>query len=677
MAVGFGSLEIARSGLYVSERGLFVTGHNLSNVNTPGFTRQQAIIATSQYTNNGKYQLGLGADIQKIRQIRHSFLDNVYRKEAQTLGYWETRQKTFQDVQAILGEPMGNGLQKVMNQFWDSWQELSKEPQSLTVRALVKQRADSLVRYFNHVGSQLDKLQSDLDSEIQVRINEINNITENIARLNIKIKEVEATKDTPNDLMDQRNLLIDKLCRLIDCEVTEMQDGQIDITVGGYFLVNKGSSEVITAKSNKTGSTFVAPYIEKGNTLLPLRGGILKGLLESRGEVEGSRGSSENGSPYNKIDLVFAFNLNDNADQKDFLAGKIRDIVKQYTDKGIEVRLGYTAFDDSGVVVPTSFHNAALGADGEPDVSGFINGVNLLTFTDSASSGGKGIEALSQAADDPAWDRNTARQYVLISKNAIDTTGANEAIKKLNNGNIRTLVISDSSNRASMDSIGVTTGDRFIDINDSTADSISGIVSESIRNNVFGGKNNGLNIISDVRERLNLVLSSLVREVNRLHRSGTTLDGKPGEDFFVVDNSFYPLEMGNVRLNKNLSNLNNIVSSIDGSPGDNTIALEIAAVRHIPMLGRSGRVLGIDDFYREMVMVVGNGGSEAKRVADSQRSLVNSIDNQRLSISNVSMDEEMTAMMKFQFAYGASAKVLNVLDEMIESIVNRMGIVGR
>ena len=85
MAVGFSSYEIARSGLKVSERGLFVTGHNLSNVNTPGFTRQQAIIETNpyitEYGKNGKlFQYGMGADIQETRQIRHTFLDIVYRQ---------------------------------------------------------------------------------------------------------------------------------------------------------------------------------------------------------------------------------------------------------------------------------------------------------------------------------------------------------------------------------------------------------------------------------------------------------------------------------------------------------------------------------------------------------------------------------------------------------------------
>jgi flagellar hook-associated protein 1 FlgK len=174
MAPSFGSYEIARSGLMANERGLYVTGHNISNVNTPGYVRQQVImtekVGAAKYGKSGIYQLGLGADIQQIRQIRHAFLDNLYRQENMNLGYWEARNKTLRDIEVILGEPMGEGLQSAINQFYDAWHELSKEPESLTVRALLVQKAESLVNQINHIGEQISRLQGDIDSEIRVRI---------------------------------------------------------------------------------------------------------------------------------------------------------------------------------------------------------------------------------------------------------------------------------------------------------------------------------------------------------------------------------------------------------------------------------------------------------------------------------------------------------------------------
>ncbi|NMA33625.1 MAG: flagellar hook-associated protein FlgK, partial [Clostridiaceae bacterium] len=309
MGVSFASYEIARSGLTVNERGLYVTGHNIANVNTQGYVRQQAMIKNGPVetvlTRAGLMQFGLGADIQEIRQIRHTFLDNIYRQENTTLGYWEARQKTYIDLQAILGEPMNSGLQNVLNQFWDSWQELAKEPDSLTVRALVRQRSEALVQHINHLGEQLDRLQNDLNNEIMVRIDEINEITRQIAKLNVTILKNEVSGDTASDYRDQRNTLIDRLTKLVKVDVIEMQDGQVDITMGGYFLVQKGVSTDLYAAERKTGENFYVPKLAGTDIEVPVKGGILKGLMESRGEVSGAIGSYENGTPNTKADVVF------------------------------------------------------------------------------------------------------------------------------------------------------------------------------------------------------------------------------------------------------------------------------------------------------------------------------------------------------------------------------------
>jgi flagellar hook-associated protein 1 FlgK len=686
VAIGFSSLEVARSGLFVNERGLFVTGQNISNVDTPGYTRQQAIIATANYKDNVTYQLGLGADIQKIRQVRHSFLDNVYRGESQPLGYWEARQKTFQDIQAIFGEPMEEGMQYVMNQFWDSWQELSKDPGNLTTRAIVRQRGSSLVQYLDQIGQQLDRTQKDLDSEIKDKIEEINIITENIARLNVKISESEISGDTANDMRDQRNLYIDKLSKLIGCQTFETQDGQVDITVGGYFIVNKSNSEKIVTVPNEKGSMFSSPAIKDGDITLPITGGTLKGLIESRGEVKYSKGSTENGSTNDKVDLVFAINTSDNILQRTNLVNNIEAIVKAYKDKGMQVRLGYEVFDSTGIK-SSSFGGKFF----TEDIDQFRNAVGTDVPSASAQNGeaaalGAAMNAVISADDTDNWN-NTARQFVLISDTKINTAGMKELSGRLQAENINTLVISDGSNAIyskELSSLAETTGDRYLVSGALTPDTDDDIklmdeVIESVRNNVYGDVSTTGNIIPDLRKRINLLVSALAREVNRLHRSGMTLGATShqGSDFFVPVDSNYPMEMGNIQINPKLRDLNEIVASYDSTSGDNTVALQISDLRHMMMLGNSGEIQSIDGFYHSTLMWIGDDGAEAQRVAEGQGSLVNSLDNQRLSISNVSMDEEMTNMMKYQFAYGASARVITVLDEMFESIVNRLGLVGR
>ena len=153
MPLSFG-MDAALSGLAANQKALEVTGHNVANLATAGYARQSVIMSSSTPLRYGNWYLEMGCDVEEIRQIRHTFNDNIYRTENNNLGYWESRSKAVEDVEAILGEPMTKGFQTALNNFWDAFQELSKAPESLTVRALVKQRSDALVNHLNQVGNQ-------------------------------------------------------------------------------------------------------------------------------------------------------------------------------------------------------------------------------------------------------------------------------------------------------------------------------------------------------------------------------------------------------------------------------------------------------------------------------------------------------------------------------------------
>src|SRR5690606_25921408 len=180
-------------------------------------------------------------------------------------------------------------------------------------------------------------------------------------------------------------------------------------------------------------------------------------------------------------------------------------------------------------------------------------------------------------------------------------------------------------------------------------------------------------------KRLNALINTMLREINYLHRSGMNIKDPPGygEDIFVVINPAGPLEMGNIRLNPNLSDLSLIAASRTGDAGDNTIALEIANLRNKAMIMDKMGLVSLDDYYQYIILTVGNRASEATNIAESQGRLVEAADAQRTAIAGVSMDEEMTHMLKFKFAYDAASRVLNIIDSMIETVVNRLGLAGR
>ena len=702
MAVGFSSYEIARSGLKVSERGLFVTGHNLSNVHTPGFTRQQAIIETNpyitEYGKNGKlFQYGLGADIQETRQIRHTFLDIVYRQENTIQGYWDTRSKAFQDVEAILNDPMGDGLQGVMNKFWDSWQELSKEPESLTARAMVRQRGQELVYYYNHIGNQLDKQQTDLNSEIQVRVNEVNNITSQLAKLNTQIAAQEINGDKANDYRDQRNLLLDRLSILCDAEVNEMQDGQMDVTLGGYYLVTHGQSKNLYVQANAEDGEFFYPKLEGTDIKVNIKSGILKGLMEARGEVPGIKGRTENGTPDDKMDITLAIDVSAGTGTylttlKDRITSYINDIKLSGVDYNIRfVTMGSTSDFFLNKVYDKNNIDEFLTTDKDA----------LFTAgTDEDGSFGELIDQLTGLNNDSNGFRQDANKFTYVftnkSINGDSGTALGDAatyINSLNNMGMKVSVVSDKDYFTSgkIDGGGnpevgwsvITsgTGGSLYDIDGDTA----------VYNSMFGNWKTdlvaamsnippSLNIVSDIKIKLNAMLNRMVNEINALQISGMTLDGKPGVAFFETIDSNYPMEMGNLKLSTALlsdSGLNNITASKTTAKGDNTVARQIANLRDVDILVNSTGKVSIDEYYRNLILELGYGGMEAERIAISQLTVVKAVDGQRTAISGVSMDEEMSNMMKYKFAYDASSRVLNIMDSMMETIITSLGKVGR
>lgn len=500
MGSTLGSYEIARSGLYVNERSLIVTGHNLANASTTGYVRQQAIIATSRYTTEGgRFQIGQGAQIEQTRQIRHTFLDAIYRRESTAYGYWQTRRNAVSDMETILGDPSMRGvdgdlniggLQNVMNQFWDSWQELTKDPSSLTVRSLVRQRAVTLADQINHVGKQLDNMQYHLNDEIKVRIDEVNEITGKIAKLNTEIGYNEINGDRANDLRDQRNVLLDRLSALTNIEVQEMSGGWVYVTAGSNVLVNRGMNTEIYLDRSETYAPFHVPKLKGTGEEIEFKGGIIKGLLDSRGE--------------------------------------------EFFCKGSTAEL----------------------AENPPDV-----------------------KSLS---------------------------------------------------------------------------------------------------VSDVKRLLNTMVKNMVEELNTIHKSGKDLKGNAGVAFFEKITDSLDMGPGNIRVNSAITaDVNLIVASKSGDKGDNEIAKEIANLRSKEIFGAVGQKVSTDEYYNRLILSIGSSGMEAASNEKSQGILVQSSDNARKAISGVATDEEMSSMMKFQFAYGASSRVLNVIDEMIETIISRMGLVGR
>lgn len=255
----FHGLETSKRSLFVQSTMMQTLGHNIANASTDGYTRQRVnASATRPLAMPGMYnsvapgQLGTGVQYDSITRIRDSFLDLQFRRENETLGSWSIIDNTIRSIEGFFNEPSDNGLRSVMDKFWNSWEVLNRDPSLLSARVEVVGAASNFTNMLKHIDESLTKLENDIQSSINIKVNEANDIIANIASLTDTIKRVEGMGDNANDFRDQRDLLIDQLSTIIDVQVTDGEGGDITILAGGINVVENGESTPITADAAAT-----------------------------------------------------------------------------------------------------------------------------------------------------------------------------------------------------------------------------------------------------------------------------------------------------------------------------------------------------------------------------------------------------------------------------------------
>jgi flagellar hook-associated protein 1 len=239
----FGGIEIAKRSLFSHQAALSTTGHNISNANTKGYSRQvvnlvaaRPIEAPGMMRSNTAGQLGQGVEFDYIRRVRESFLDSQYYSENKYYGEWSVRRDTMEKLEAIFNEPTDSGVRQTIENFWSAWQDLSKEPDNLTARAVVKERALALVDAFNHTSKQLKDFAADITENLDVKATQINTYLGQVARLNREIFRIEGLGNDANDLRDQRDLIMDDLSKIINVTVERTENGY-NLRMGNTNLV--------------------------------------------------------------------------------------------------------------------------------------------------------------------------------------------------------------------------------------------------------------------------------------------------------------------------------------------------------------------------------------------------------------------------------------------------------
>lgn len=283
MSTFFG-LNVARLGMQAQQKALEVTAHNVANANTPGYSRQVARMAATlpMPYPNGKGMLGSGVMVEEIARIRDDFLDMQIRKELQTHGHWHAAADVLNQIEMTFMEPSSTGFNAVLTGFFNGWQELSLNPESTPVRSALVENSNVLVNSVKHINEQLKTIRNQIDTNITLKIAEVNTLAEQIKDLNTQIARLTSINETPGDLMDRRDLLVDRLAELINFSAQETPQGALNIYIGGRALVSEGRAYKLTVEpsAGMVDGWFTAPQIvwERDNSAVNFKNGEIAGL---------------------------------------------------------------------------------------------------------------------------------------------------------------------------------------------------------------------------------------------------------------------------------------------------------------------------------------------------------------------------------------------------------------
>lgn len=317
----FYSLQIAKSGLYVSQKALEVTGNNISNANTKGYSRQRLDVSPSSNFTNGSISVGSGVVIDKVEQIRNKYLDTQFRNENSLNNELSFKTFSLNYIEGIISEPSDYGLNASLSDLFNSIEALSYNAQDTNLREIVVQNAVKLTDNFRLISGNLIDYQQDVDNNVSLMVEEVNRLGEQICALNKTIFSHETKGLQANELRDRRGVLLDSLSALIPVSTQETTDGRFKVKTGSSFLVDNFSVNKLEVKASSTknqlnGNPVNKIYWQGSDTEVEIKSGKIKGLLDIRdGATRDNQGIPYYINEFNVLanDIISGFNDINNA----------------------------------------------------------------------------------------------------------------------------------------------------------------------------------------------------------------------------------------------------------------------------------------------------------------------------------------------------------------------------
>lgn len=558
MASIFSTFNTAKSGLTVHQSGINVTSHNIANSSTVGYSRQRAKIQTSRPITLGAEagQVGTGAQISAIERVRDSFLDYQVRVETAELGKYSTKLDYLSQVEGIFNEPSDTGISTALSDFFDAFQELSKQSTSSSTRVVVTQKTKTLCDLLNNTYSKLEKLQENSVESLKNSVKEVNSILEQLTTVNNQIRIASITGDNPNDLMDSRDNLLDELSSKFGIDVDKTQFNGNDITATGIGanlnpLVNSEPNGEVTRLS------FISEIKDNGNGSHTISYFV-------NGDTEKPKNITVSGLAITDVDKLKQSRI--------LLTNANGDMI-----------------DSKGNVIADGGNAQPNGIETFMPKSGEIAGA--IEVQDSIGSYMNQLDKMAKG--------------LALSVNAIHSGSMDSNIKDTTK-TLDFFVASDGKDEAGISA-------KNISINALILESPSLI---NTKENADAGEGDGSRALAIAQLQSTLISIS------------------------KIDSTTTRAQLCKFTNGSTMSLVNDVASGTK-----------------------------VESYFQDVVDKLGVEAQHAKRVVSNEEDLLNSLDLNRLSVSGVSLDEEMTNLIQYQKAYSANAKTITTVSDMLDIIL--------
>ena len=622
MANAFAGIELGKRSIMAHTQQIQTAGHNISNADTEGYTRQRVQVKTfdplyrpdlTRAETPG--QIGQGTTIESISRLRDEMLDKRIVAQTNQETYWETREQYYSMIEQIYNEPADISVRGNMDKFWQSWQELSVYPDSKAARQAVVTRGETLAESISQRYTSLSGIGTLINGDIEATVKHINDYAKQIADINGEIVRSKAMGDNPNDLLDRRDVLVEKLAKLANVSSDTRDSDEFNVHINGQVLVQGSVARSFDLVPNTDNNGYDTVVWKDTGLTADVAGGKLGALVELRDVDIRNEVQSLNTMALNFADLV------NDVHRAGIGANNVSglDFFVQYpfvTDvKGNYDRNGDGAVDSSYVFRLSGTNELNLqdkvGLDGVMTLSGKTGNITVPYYANDT------IEAVIARIND---SQGEVKAYLDRDNHLVLKATTAQAMENPD------FVI------------------RHVEDSGMFLAGYSGILNGSGAEGAY--------------------------DFNRAD-AVNSISGS-----YAVAPVLNPAEY--IAVNDAVKNDVNSVAAAFPNPqgraviGDGRAAVEIAAIRNSSVMIGASRTF--DDYFAESVTNAGLKGEQAENMLLSQNAIMNDLRDLRDSISGVNIDEELADIMKFQHGYNAAAKYVTVIDSMLDTIINRLGV---